>query len=81
MKVRVRLFSIARDLAGFEEQELELPGNSTAADVLTHLNSLNARFADWQPSLRVAVNCEYVPASHLLTQGDEIAIIPPVSGG
>lgn len=81
MKVHVRLFSFAKDLAGFEEGDLELEGTASAEDVLEHLGSLNNRFREWQSSIRVAVNCEYVQNSHLLKPGDEVAILPPVSGG
>lgn len=81
MKITLRLFSIAKDLAGFGEKEIELPEQSRASDVLDVLHTTNARFVDWQSSLRLAVNQEYVSNDHPLKQGDEVAVIPPVSGG
>lgn len=81
MKVTVRLFSVAKEIAGFGERELELPDVSTASDVLTKLDSLDPRLADWRKVFRLAVNQEYVPGDHPLKNGDEVAIIPPVSGG
>ena len=81
MTITLRLFSIAGDLAGFREKTLELPSGSRAVDVLEQLNSQNPKFADWRGSLRLAVNQEYVSGDSPLHEGDEVAVIPPVSGG
>lgn len=81
MKVRLKLFSVARDLAGFHEQDVELDQRAVAASVLDALILQNSQFRDWKPSLRLAVNQEYVQADHPLQEGDEVAVIPPVSGG
>lgn len=81
MKIHLRLFSVAKDLAGFEERTIELAGRPTAADVLDHLRTFNDRFVAWQPSLRLAVNLEYVRNDYPLQNDDEVAVIPPVSGG
>jgi molybdopterin converting factor subunit 1 len=78
MKHLVRLFGPARDAAGAAEVEVE------AATVAELLAALGERY----PSLReilavsaVAVNCEYAQPDQPLAAGDEIAVIPPVSGG
>ncbi|MEX0736976.1 MAG: MoaD/ThiS family protein [Bacteroidota bacterium] len=81
MKVTLRLFSIAKELAGFEEREVEVSPDAKASEVLEILSRLNPQFTGWRGSLRLAVNREYVPGGHLLRPGDEVAIIPPVSGG
>ena len=81
MKITVKLFSLAKDLAGFDEREFELSQSGVAADVLQQLIRENAGFVDWKSSLRLAVNCEYVNGDHPLKEGDEVAVIPPVSGG
>lgn len=81
MKVTVRLFSLAKDMAGFDEREFEINHPGVAADVLPYLIRENERFRDWKNSLRLAVNCEYVSGDHPLKEGDEVAVIPPVSGG
>lgn len=81
MTVTVRLFSLAKDLAGFREKSVELPAGSMAKDVLEELKLQNPKFADWQSSIRLAVNQEYVSNDHPLREGDEVAVIPPVSGG
>lgn len=81
MKVTLRLFSIAKEMAGFGEREVEVAPGAQAGAVLDILTGLNPQFSDWRGSLRLAVNQEYVPEGHLLRPGDEVAIIPPVSGG
>lgn len=81
MKVTLRLFSIAKDLAGFDQREVDLPSGSGAGAVLDVLIEIHPQFAGLRPSLRLAVNREYVPEGHPLHPGDEVAVIPPVSGG
>jgi molybdopterin synthase sulfur carrier subunit len=81
MKVTIRLFSVAKDLAGFREREIELPDPSNVSDVMTMLDGVDSRFADWRKVFRLAVNQEYVSEDHPLENGDEVAVIPPVSGG
>ena len=81
MKVTVKLFSLARDLAGFQEQVVQIGKGGVAADVVDRLIRENPRFEEWKKSLRLAVNYEYVDDAHPLKDGDEVAVIPPVSGG
>jgi len=81
MKVHVRLFAIAKDMAGFGERQIDLPQASTARDVLNYLSGLDPRFTDWGTAMRLTVNQEYVGNDHPLQAGDEVGVIPPVSGG
>jgi len=81
IEINVKLFSVAKDLAGIPETKLSLDHQATASHVLDYLVQTNPRFAEWRNHLRVAVNCEYVELNHTLHDGDEVAIIPPVSGG
>jgi molybdopterin converting factor subunit 1 len=81
ISIRLKLFSIAKDLAGFDEKTIELPLGSHADAVLEHLIRQNPLFKNWKPSLRVAVNMVYDDNQRPLSNGDEVAIIPPVSGG
>jgi molybdopterin synthase catalytic subunit len=75
------LFSIAKDLAGFGEETIELAPSAIASDVLEYLAGKDPRFHEWRGALRVAVNQQYVHDAHTLSDGDEVAVIPPVSGG
>jgi molybdopterin synthase catalytic subunit len=76
MKVRVRLFAALRERAGTGEVELELPEGARVADALARLDHLAGGL-----SLVMAVNREYAAADAPLSPGDELALIPPVSGG
>ncbi len=79
--IRLKLFSLAKDLAGFDEKSLELPSDSPSEAVFTFLAKQNPQFQRWKSSMRIAVNMNYVDGSHRLQEGDEVAVIPPVSGG
>ena len=81
MNVTLKLFSLAKDLAGFDERNIQLHDGDNAEAVLHHLVAVNPKFEQWKSSIRLAVNLEYVPNNHPLQDGDEVAVIPPVSGG
>ncbi len=76
MKVAVRLFAGLRELAGTRALELDLPSGAVAADVWPALD-----LGDEPAGLLVAVNKSYADRGTVLAEGDEVALIPPVSGG
>ncbi len=76
MEVRVRLFAMLRERAGASEVTLELPEGARVSDALAELGSI----AEGLP-LVMAVNREYAREDQPLGAGDELALIPPVSGG
>jgi len=81
VRVRVRLFAMQRELAGTRQVELDLAGGATIEDAW---RALVLRFPGLEPgrsSVRFAHNGAYAPAQTLLSDGDEVAMIPPVSGG
>jgi MoaE-MoaD fusion protein len=82
MVVSVRLFALLRQRAGRDEVELELPADATVADALAALADVPglAELAERMP-LRMAVNREYASADARIEPGDELAAIPPISGG
>ncbi|MBI4329178.1 MAG: molybdenum cofactor biosynthesis protein MoaE [Chloroflexi bacterium] len=81
MKVRVQLFALYREKAGQQEVEVEVPGDATVADLLRDLEEkLPALRGRCQAAL-IAVNLEYADRSRPLAPTDEVALIPPVSGG
>lgn len=81
MNIRIRYFASVRELMGTAATTAEFPDNTTVGDALGILaagNELAARaFAHCLPM----VNHDYVAKDHVLTDGDELALIPPVSGG
>jgi MoaE-MoaD fusion protein len=80
--VRVRLFAVLRERAGTDAVEVELPDGATVSDALSALGT-RAGLAEVLPRLpvRMAVNREYADEGTRLEPGDELALIPPVSGG
>jgi MoaE-MoaD fusion protein len=76
MEVTVRLFAMLRERAGVPELTLELPEGARVSDALESLEGL----AEGIP-LVMAVNREYADEGQVLDPGDELALIPPVSGG
>ena len=76
MRVVVKLFAGLREQAGTGERELELPAGSRVADAWSAL-----RLGDAPGGLLYAVNKGYAPAEQELADGDEVAFVPPVSGG
>lgn len=79
MKVRVRYFAGLRDARGLAVEDVE--GTFTTAAALWELLSAQHVFPLAPAELRVAVNTAYVPFTAALCEGDEVAFIPPVSGG
>jgi len=76
VKVRVRLFAALRERAGSGSVEVELPDGAAVGDVWPALS-----LGDEPPGLLFAVNRSYAERGERLTAGDEVAVIPPVSGG
>ena len=76
MTVKVRLFAGLRERAGFAERDVDLPDGATAGDVWPAL-----ALGDEPSGLAYAVNKEYAGRERPLAGGDEVALIPPVSGG
>jgi len=81
MRVRVLLFAILRDAAGTGEVALDLPAGATARDAGAALAERFPALQAYLPRIAFAVNRSYAPAPTELHDGDELALIPPVSGG
>ena len=77
MQVRVLVFGVLKDWLGAPEATVELPEGATVRELL-------ARFSATEPlprGIAVSVNAEFVAATHTLSEGDEVGLLPPVSGG
>jgi molybdopterin synthase catalytic subunit len=79
--VHVRLFARQRELAGTREVGLELPSGASIEAAWDALVERFPAIADGRPWVRFARNGEYADSATLLADGDEVACIPPVSGG
>ena len=81
MRVRVLFFGILKQIAGKSADEIDLPDGASVRDVLARYESQMPRLKESLPSLALAVNQEYAGPDTKLKPDDEIALLPPVSGG
>ena len=81
MNVPVRLFAAAKQIAGNDLVTLELSNQSTLAELRIALLNRYPELGPLQQHLRFSINAEYASDEHAISEGDEIACIPPVSGG
>ena len=81
MKIEVRLFARARDLAGAPSIQVDLPESATVAELKSELLRTKPQLEPLARSLLVAVGSDYASDAHILASGDDVACFPPVSGG
>jgi molybdopterin converting factor subunit 1 len=81
MRLRLRFFAAAREAFGRSEAAWEAAEGATVGDLVAALRSEYPAFAALPQEMMVSVNLEYRPATQVLHEGDEVAFIPPVSGG
>jgi molybdopterin converting factor subunit 1 len=81
LKVRVRLFAALREISGQDEMELDLAPGTTVNALWEKLVSKNQRLSPYGKSINFAVNHDFVGRETELAPGDEVAFLPPVSGG
>jgi len=81
MRVHVLFFGTLKDLAGKSSDSVELRANATLRDLLAHYEAEFPRLRESLPSLAMAVNQEYTSLETRLKENDEVALLPPVSGG
>ncbi|HEX3969494.1 MAG TPA: MoaD/ThiS family protein [Edaphobacter sp.] len=77
--MRVLYFGVLKDVAGRGRAEMEMEDGASVADLLARHRGMAAGSV-WD-SIAVAVNQEYARAEDVLRDGDEVALLPPVSGG
>jgi|YNPMSStandDraft_1061717.scaffolds.fasta_scaffold01170_11 molybdopterin converting factor subunit 1 len=79
--IHVRLFAIFREMVGMDHIALELPAGSTVSDLIQELSQRWPNLRSILKRSAIAINQEYASAQRPLMPGDEVALIPPVSGG
>ena len=79
--IKVKLFSIYQEVFGTAELDLAFSQQTTVGDVLASLIEQKPQLSKWQSVTRFGVNLQFVEADTLLHDGDEVVLIPPVSGG
>jgi MoaE-MoaD fusion protein len=81
MRVTVLFFGVLKELLSSESQTLDLPAGSTVDAILEHYRELLPQRPKLWSTLAIAVNQSYAVKGCLLRDGDEVALLPPVSGG
>ncbi len=81
MKIGVLFFGVLKDLVGLSSETVDLPEGTRVREVLLHYGRQAPRFEEMAPSLAISVNQEYSGADRVLHEGDEVGLLPPVSGG
>ncbi len=81
MSFTVHLFAGARELARAEMVTIDLPAGATVADVRTALARAKPILTRLLGRSAIALNHDFADDDHILAPGDELAVIPPVSGG
>ena len=81
MRVTVRLFARLRDIAGAPELVRDLAPGATIGDLWRQLAGEFPELTAYERSISSAVNADYARMTHVISDGDEIAFLPPVSGG
>jgi molybdopterin converting factor subunit 1 len=81
MRVTVRLFARLRDLAGSGELVRDVPDPATVQSVWRSLVAEMPALQDYERTMSVAVNADYSKMTAAVRDGDEVAFLPPVSGG
>jgi molybdopterin converting factor subunit 1 len=81
MRVTIRLFARLRDIAGAAELARDLPPEATIRDVWRQLAAEFPELVQYERSISSAVNADYARMDQVVADGDEVAFLPPVSGG
>jgi MoaE-MoaD fusion protein len=81
MRVRVLFFGVVKELTGKSHEDVEVKDGGSVRDLLQHYESAVPQLKVWFSSLALAVNQQYVRPDTILKPNDEVALLPPVSGG
>jgi molybdopterin synthase catalytic subunit len=81
MRIAVRLFALMREKAGTDTIDLELPERASTTQALEALQGQYPVLAPYLPRVRLALQMNFLDTDTVLHEGDELALIPPVSGG
>lgn len=81
MRVTVRLFARLRELAGREVWPIDVPSGATVADAWAAVTAAHPALSPFSRAISCAVNADFSRMSQPLQEGDDVAFLPPVSGG
>ncbi len=81
MKVKVKYFAVCHEILDRDEEDMELPEGAVLMDILKRLEEEWPEIAEYYEIMQMSVNWEYATEQTVLSDGDEVALIPPVTGG
>jgi len=81
MRIRVLYFGMLKEAAGKSEQNVELRAGSRVSDLMIVIHALDPGIRKFEKIIAISVNQEFAKLDHILTDGDEVGLLPPVSGG
>ena len=81
MQIQIKLFALLREAAGTDTLILDLPEGARATDALVQVNTQHPVLAPYLENVRLALRMDFIEAESQLSEGDELHLIPPVSGG
>lgn len=81
MAITLKLFAVYQEALGVEENAIVVPKGTTVGEVCDRLIAEHPELARWKELTRFGVNLQFVEADMPLSEGDELVLIPPVSGG
>jgi sulfur-carrier protein len=81
MRITLKLFAIYQETYKTSELHLDLPEPTTASQLLDRCIQDHPQLAPWRDLTKIGINLEMVPLDTLIQDGDEVVLIPPVSGG
>ena len=79
--VTVKLFAVYQETFNTDKISLQFPPNTPVKAILTELTQTRPELQKWHDVTRFGINLEFVDPDALMSDGDEIVLIPPVSGG
>ncbi len=79
--VIVKLFAVYQEVYGKPEMELRLPKSSPVSAVLDEIVAQHPTLEEWRDLTRFGIDCQFVSPDTILHTGNEVVLIPPVSGG
>ncbi len=81
MKIKVKFFAYTREITGLNETEIEIKEGTNLAGIMDMLAERFPGLRRYRSEINMAVNHEYAPPETIVNKGDEVALLPPVSGG
>jgi molybdopterin converting factor subunit 1 len=81
INVNILYFAGAKDATGVRTESIELPKNASVKELLSNLSMMHPKVRDMLNIIQISVNYKVVGKETILNDGDEVAILPPISGG